>query len=74
MRDVSVAEIVSRVEIQMNYTFDPEEVMRILSYSKRKAALAGKGEDYVPILYENELHDFIIRERISLSCFEGVLR
>lgn len=57
--------IVSKVEEETGIPFDAPEVMRIFAYTVRKCELNGKGDDYIPILFENELKDHIAREVIN---------
>ena len=52
-----LAEIVAKVQEQTGYIFCPVETADILAYTHRKCEINGKGEDYVPILFENELRD-----------------
>lgn len=65
MSELEIQSIVSGVEKKLGWAFDPNEVDSILAYTKRKADLNGKGPDYVPILFENELRDFVMREVIN---------
>jgi len=58
--------IVADVEKKTNYIFDEAEKIDVLIYTIRKCELNKKGEDYIPILYENELRDFVMRKVINL--------
>lgn len=44
----------------------PEMVwLDVLFHSMRKCVVAGKDESYLPILFENELHDYYMRQEIN---------
>lgn len=40
---------------------------QVLDYSVRKCEVNGKGTDYLPILFENELRDYYMRLAINLK-------
>lgn len=56
-----LVEIVERVEKKTGWTFCPKELHDILQFTIRKCELNGKGDDYIPILFENELTDYLMR-------------
>ena len=56
---------VEEVEAKVGYEFSEDEVLDVLAYTVRKCEINGKGEDYIPILFENELRDFVMREAIN---------
>lgn len=58
-------EIVEKVEKKTNFTFAEEDVYKIIAHVFRKCQLNRKDDSYVPILFENELYDFIMRLRIN---------
>lgn len=60
-----IQSIVSGVEEKLGWVFDPEDIENVLEHTIRKAALNHKGEDYIPILFENELRDSGMREAIN---------
>lgn len=60
-----LVDILFDVQHRLRYTFDLTDVFNILRYTIRKCEVNGKGEDYVPILFENELRDFVMREEIN---------
>lgn len=60
-----VVDIVEKVERSNFIKFDPLEVGEILHHTIRKAIDNGKGEDYIPVLFENELRDFLMRKEIN---------
>ena len=57
--------IVVDVQNEMGYWFDVYDVARIAQHTVRKAEMNSKDEAYVPILFENELRDHVMRERIN---------
>lgn len=57
--------IVVDVQNETGYWFDVYDVARIAQHTVRKAEMNGKDETYVPILFENELRDHVMRERIN---------
>ena len=60
-----LTDIVFKVRQETGYRFDVMEVFDILKHSIRKAEMNGKGEDYLPILFQNELEDHVMRQRIN---------
>ncbi len=60
-----LVDIVENVRRRTGYQFDVMEVFDILRYSMRKAELNDKGDDYLPILFQNELEDHVMRQRIN---------
>ena len=69
-----LAEIVEKVQKKTEYTFCPVEIADILAYTDRKCESNGKVEDHVPILFENELTDYLIREAINLLGMQNYLK
>lgn len=61
----ALAEIVSAVQAREKYQFDLHEVTQVIQHTVRKADLNHKAESYIPILFENELRDHVMRERIN---------
>lgn len=46
----------------------PERVwLEVLWHSMRKCKTVGKDDDYLPILFENELHDYFMRQEINAN-------
>lgn len=66
-----LAEIVAVVQIKTGYEFDSYEIADILAFTHRKCQINGKGEDYVPILFENELRDYLMREMINYKSMKN---
>lgn len=60
-------DIVKQVEDKTGYIFDESEVREVFAYTLRKCEINGKGADYVPILFENELRDYLMRAYINLK-------
>lgn len=65
MSQDEIQSIASGVEEKLGWVFTPEEVEDVLKYTVRKATLNHKGEDYIPILFENELRDSVMRAAIN---------
>ena len=55
MSSDEIRRIVVGVEAKMGWTFRHKDVCEILQYTEQKARQNGKGQGYVPILFENEL-------------------
>lgn len=60
-----LTDIVFDVRRETGYRFDVMEVFDILQHSIRKAEMNGKEDDYLPILFRNELEDHVMRQRIN---------
>lgn len=60
-----IMQIVKEVQQKVQYIFTADEVQDVLAYTRRKCEVNGKGEAYVPILFENELRDYVAREYIN---------
>lgn len=60
-----LADIVFSVQSHEGRRFELEEIEQIVQHTVRKAELNHKDAGYVPILFENELRDHIMRERIN---------
>ena len=65
MEKETIQEIVNDVEQRLQFTFFPEEIEALYQYTLRKAQMNGKDADYVPILFENELEDAVMRYAIT---------
>ena len=59
-------DIVKQVEDKTGYIFEESEVREVFAYTLRKCEINGKGPDYVPILFENELRDYLMRAYINI--------
>lgn len=57
----------SGFEICEKYGFDisKEEVRWIEEYTKRKCEVNGRGESYFPVLFENEVRDYLVRRCVN---------
>lgn len=53
MSSDEIRRIVVGVEAKMGWTFRHKDVCEILQYTEQKARQNGKGQGYVPILFEN---------------------
>lgn len=61
----ALADIVFDVQLRERYQFELDDIAEIIQHTVRKADLNHKDESYVPILFENELRDHVMRERIN---------
>ena len=57
--------ILDKEQGKSGYCFDGAEALEILSHTIRKCSLTGNEIDYIPILFENELHDYTVRLAIN---------
>ena len=69
-----IMQIVKEVQQKVQYVFTADEVQEFLAYTRRKCEVNGKGEPYVPILFENELRDYVARKRINLMGYLNYLK
>lgn len=53
-------------ERTLGFAIDDETAEEVLAYAKRKCELNHKPDDYLPLLYENELTDYFMRLAINL--------
>lgn len=60
-----VVDIAMAAQRRMGPDLSLVDVYNVLRYTIRKAELNGKGDDYVPVLFENELRDFAMRKEIN---------
>ena len=58
-------DIVASVEERCLFRFGLEETQMILNHTRRKCLLNGKGDEYIPVLFENELCDYVMRSKIN---------
>lgn len=61
----ALADIVFDVQHSEGYRFELEDIVDIIQHTVRKADLNHRDESYVPILFESELRDHVMRERIN---------
>lgn len=57
--------IIVDVQNETGFWFDVDDMVAIMQHTVRKADLNGKDEAYVPLLFRNELEDYVMRERIN---------
>lgn len=57
--------ILDRVQLSENVVFDPLEVHNVASATRRKMELNSQDENYLYLLFENELRDHVTRKRIN---------
>ena len=60
-----LAGIVFAVQQREGYRFELDEIAEIIRYTVRKTDLYRQDANYVPLLFENELRDHVMRERIN---------
>ena len=53
-------------EDTLGFAIDDEIADEVLAHSKRKCELNHKPDEYLPLLYENELTDYFMRLAINL--------
>lgn len=53
-------------ERTLGFAIDDETAEEVLAYAKRKCELNRKPDEYLPLLYENELTDYFMRLAINL--------
>ena len=53
-------------ERTLGFVIDDETAEEVLAYAKRKCELNHKPDEYLPLLYENELTDYFMRLAINL--------
>lgn len=57
--------IVQKVQSEYHCEFSFDEIAKIYAHTVRKCEINGKGSDYIPILFENELTDHLARTEIN---------
>ncbi len=62
----AMVDILYQVQREVGHTFSFDEVYATVVQTRRKVDLNGKGDDYIPVLLENELRDFLMRKQINL--------
>lgn len=73
-KEKELYEIVERAGKELNYQFDDGEIADVLRYSLRKCEVNGKDDDYVPIIFETELHDYVMRSTINAVGYMNFLK
>lgn len=53
-------------ETQLGFEIPDDVAKEVMVFSKRKCELNGKGESYLPLLYEDELKQYYFRMAINL--------
>lgn len=64
--DQKILEARQSAERTLGFTIDDDVADEVLAYAKRKCELNHKPDDYLPLLYENELTDYFMRLYINL--------
>lgn len=60
-----IDQMVGIAERIVGLSFPPGDLYGLANHTFRKWENTGYGEDYLPILFENELHDFLMRREIN---------
>lgn len=69
MSDTLVNELVDiaiKTSDRIGYRFSKDEIKSVLEYAERKLELNKKGDDYLPVLFESELENYIRRHAINI--------
>ncbi len=61
----AMSDAILAAELETGVPFDFNTVYEVLKYSIRKLEVIGKEMDYLPLLFENELRDHVMREEIN---------
>lgn len=64
--DQNILEARQSAERTLGFAIDDDVAEEVLAYAKRKCELNHKPDDYLPLLYENELTDYFMRLYINL--------
>lgn len=64
--DQKILEARRSAERTLGFAIDDDVADEVLAYAKRKCELNHKPDDYLPLLYENELTDYFMRLYINL--------
>ena len=64
---LDLAKAKEAAEEKLGFEIDDETAAAVLAYSARKCIANGKGTDYLPLLYENELRDHYTRMAINTA-------
>lgn len=65
-------EIIDRVQADTGHRFGCRDIFDIIIHTARKAKMIDKGDDYVFVLFENELRDFVTRLQINQRGMENL--
>lgn len=58
-------EAVVQTERKLNRDIPNDVSLAVLDHTVRKCERIGKGPEYLPLLFENELSDFYMRQQIN---------
>lgn len=62
----AMVDAIHTAELRARRKFDFDAIADVLIYSAHKLKAIGKGTDYLPPLFENELRDYAMREEINM--------
>lgn len=63
-------EAIISAENTLGFQIASEDAAEVLMYTVRKCKASGKGMDYLPILFENELLDHFFRVAVNAYAME----
>ena len=61
----TLTKVVQRVEGHRAVHFLPQEIAEAITTAEKKCMMKHKGADYVPLLFEDELHGIVTRQQIN---------
>ena len=64
--DQKILEARQSAERTLGFAIDDDVAEEVLAYAKRKCELNHKPDDYLPLLYENELTDYFMRRYVNM--------
>lgn len=69
-----IVKIVLSIEQKTRYHFTKEELENVYSYTLHKCKIIKEDESYIPILFENELRDYLTRKYVTQQGHKNYLR
>lgn len=65
IRTDELADVIDSVSGQYGYDFCAAEISWVLGLTERKCMIKGKGDEYMPLLFETELKEYLTGEAIN---------
>lgn len=65
MNQEEMQKIIAKVEKELVWEFTKEEIDKTFEWTMRKAILNKVDDDYIPLMFEDELRYSVIREAIN---------
>ena len=62
-----ILKTVKRKEESTGYRFSVQQVASCIRYTVRKCLRLGKGEEYIPVLFQTELDDYLFRNTVNTA-------